>query len=104
MSSDIRYVRNGGVAIAYQVVGDSSSDLVYVSDFTSNLVYAWEHPHLRDFYERLARSFRLVLYDRRGIGLSDASSRDSGGRNAIPPGMASSPPSTVPRGRSAVPR
>ena len=71
MSSDIRYVRNGGVAIAYQVVGDSSSDLVYVSDFTSNLVYAWEHPYLRDFYERLARSFRLVLYDRRGIGLSD---------------------------------
>lgn len=71
MSPDVRYVRNGGVAIAYQVVGDGPTDLVYVSDFTSNLVYAWEHPYLRTFYERLARSFRLVLYDRRGIGLSD---------------------------------
>jgi class 3 adenylate cyclase/pimeloyl-ACP methyl ester carboxylesterase len=71
MTPDVRYVRNSGVAIAYQVVGDGPTDLVYVSDFTSNLVYAWEHPYLRDFYERLARSFRLVLYDRRGIGLSD---------------------------------
>jgi len=71
MDPDIRYVRNGGVAIAYQVVGDGPSDLVYVSDFTSNLVYGWEHQYLRDFYERLARSFRLVLYDKRGLGLSD---------------------------------
>jgi class 3 adenylate cyclase len=68
---DIRYVRNGGVAIAYQVVGDGPTDLVFVPDFTSNLVYGWEHPYWRGFYGRLAGSFRLILYDKRGTGLSD---------------------------------
>jgi len=71
MDAEIRYVRNGGVAIAYQVVGDGPTDLVFVPDFTSNLVYGWEHPYWREFYERLARSFRLILYDKRGTGLSD---------------------------------
>jgi class 3 adenylate cyclase/pimeloyl-ACP methyl ester carboxylesterase len=71
MRRDIRYVRNGGVAIAYQVVGDGPLDLVFVPDFTSNLVYGWEHRYWRDFYERLARSSRLILYDKRGTGLSD---------------------------------
>jgi class 3 adenylate cyclase len=67
----IQYVRNGGVAIAYQVVGEGELDLVYVPDFVSNLVYDWESPHWRGFYERLARSFRLILFDKRGTGLSD---------------------------------
>ena len=71
MSPDVRYVRNGGVAIAYQIVGEGTTDLVFVSDFMSNLVYGWEHPFWRDFYERLAGSFRLILYDKRGTGLSD---------------------------------
>jgi class 3 adenylate cyclase/pimeloyl-ACP methyl ester carboxylesterase len=71
MSSDIRYVRNSGAAIAYQVVGSGLTDLVFVPDFTSNLVYGWEHSYWREFYERLARSFRLILYDKRGTGLSD---------------------------------
>jgi class 3 adenylate cyclase len=71
VTADIQYVRNGGVAIAYQVVGDADVDLVYVSDYVSNLVYDWEYPRWRDFYERLARSFRLILFDKRGIGLSD---------------------------------
>ncbi len=69
--TDIRYVRSGGVAIAYQVVGDGDTDLVYVPDFMSNLVYAWEYPRWRDFYRLLARSFRLILFDKRGTGLSD---------------------------------
>ena len=71
MTPDIRYVKNGGVAIAYQVVGDGPSDLVFVPDYTSNLVYGWEHRYWRDFYERLAQSFRLIVYDKRGTGLSD---------------------------------
>ena len=71
MDAEIRYVRNGGVAIAYQIVGDGPDDLVFVPDFTSNLVYGWEHPYWREFYERLASSFRLILYDKRGTGLSD---------------------------------
>ena len=71
MALDIRYARNGGVAIAYQVVGEGDVDLVYVPDFMSNLVYCWESPHWRPFYERLAQSFRLILFDKRGTGLSD---------------------------------
>ena len=68
---DIRYARSSGVAIAYQVVGDGETDLVYVPDYVSNLVYGWEWPRWRDFYELLARSFRLILFDKRGTGLSD---------------------------------
>ena len=71
METDIRYVRSGGVAIAYQVVGDREIDLVYVPDFMSNLVYGWDYPRWRDFYRLLARSFRLILFDKRGTGLSD---------------------------------
>jgi class 3 adenylate cyclase len=64
-------VRNGGVAIAYQVTGDGETDLAYVPDFVSNLVYGWESRHWREFYEQLAESFRLILFDKRGTGLSD---------------------------------
>ena len=71
MEPDVRYARNGEVAIAYQVVGSGEHDLVYVPGFVSNLVYAWESPYWREFYERLARSFRLILFDKRGTGLSD---------------------------------
>jgi class 3 adenylate cyclase/pimeloyl-ACP methyl ester carboxylesterase len=68
---DIRYARSGGVAIAYQVVGDGETDLVYVPDYMSNLVYNWSWHYYRDFYERLAESYRLILFDKRGTGLSD---------------------------------
>jgi class 3 adenylate cyclase/pimeloyl-ACP methyl ester carboxylesterase len=71
MAPNIRYVRSGSVAIAFQVVGDGDRDLVFVPDFCSNLVYAWESPYWRPFYDRLARSFRLILFDKRGTGLSD---------------------------------
>jgi hypothetical protein len=68
---DIRYVRSAGASIAYQVVGDGPVDLLYVPDYVSNLVYAWESAHWRRFYERLGESFRLILFDKRGTGLSD---------------------------------
>jgi class 3 adenylate cyclase len=71
MEPDIRYARNGDVAIAYHVVGAGERDLVFVPGFVSNLVYGWESPYWREFYERLARSFRLILFDKRGTGLSD---------------------------------
>jgi class 3 adenylate cyclase/pimeloyl-ACP methyl ester carboxylesterase len=68
---DIRYARSSGVAIAYEVVSEGDVDLVFVPDYVSNLVYGWEWPRWREFYERLARSFRLILFDKRGTGLSD---------------------------------
>ena len=71
VEGEIRYARSAGIAIAYQVVGAGQLDLVYVPDYVSNLVYGWEHPYLRRWYERLARSFRLILFDKRGTGLSD---------------------------------
>jgi len=69
--AEIQYARSGGVAIAYQVVGEGDTDLVYVPDYMSNLVYAWEYPRWRDFYLLLASRFRLILFDKRGTGLSD---------------------------------
>jgi class 3 adenylate cyclase len=69
--AEIRYARNGGVAIGYQVVGDGDVDLVYVPDFVSNLACGWDYPLWRGFYSRLAESFRLILFDKRGTGISD---------------------------------
>ena len=71
MGLDIRYARSSGVAIAHHVVGEGATDLVVVPDFMSNLVYAWESPYYRPFYERLAHSFRVILFDKRGTGLWD---------------------------------
>jgi len=68
---EIQYARSGGVAIAYQVVGEGDTDLVYVPDYMSNLVYGWEYPRWRDFYLQLSSRFRLILFDKRGTGLSD---------------------------------
>jgi len=69
--AEISYARSGGVAIAYMVVGAGDVDLVFVPPYVSNLVYGWESPYRRPFYDRLARSFRLILFDKRGTGLSD---------------------------------
>src|SRR5919198_6252675 len=71
MEPDVRYARSGDAAIAYQVVGDGADDLVFVPDFVSNLVYAWDSRYWRNFYEQLARGRRLILFDKRGTGLSD---------------------------------
>jgi class 3 adenylate cyclase len=68
---EVRYARSSGVAIAYQVVGTADTDLVYVPDYMSNLVFGWEYPRWREFYLRLADRFRLILFDKRGTGLSD---------------------------------
>ncbi len=71
MEHQIEYARSSGVAIAYEVVSHGDVDLVFVPDYVSNLVYGWEWPRWRDFYEGIARSFRLILFDKRGTGLSD---------------------------------
>lgn len=78
MAEGIRYVRNRGVAIAYQVVGDGETDLVYVPDFVSNLVFGWESPYWRTFYERLAQSFRLIPFDKVHIGARVAATANAG--------------------------
>lgn len=66
-----RYTRSGDVSIAYQVVGDGPIDLVFAPGFPSHLEHAWEQPRLAHFYRRLASFSRLILFDKRGLGLSD---------------------------------
>jgi class 3 adenylate cyclase len=67
----IRYAENGDVHIAYQVVGDGSLDLVCVMGAITNLNVLWDDPEYRRFCERLASFSRLILFDKRGMGLSD---------------------------------
>ena len=66
----ISYTRSGDVAIAYQVVGEGPVDLVFVPEF-SNLIWFWEHPLPAGFFRELASFSRLILLDKRGVGLSD---------------------------------
>ena len=66
-----RYAKSDGVSIAYQVIGDGPIDLVLVQGFATHLDLQWEAPPLARFFERLASFSRLVLFDKRGTGLSD---------------------------------
>ena len=65
------YARNGDVNIAYQVVGEGPLDLVVVPGFISHLDLLWSFPELAAFFRRLASFSRLILFDKRGTGLSD---------------------------------
>jgi pimeloyl-ACP methyl ester carboxylesterase/DNA-binding winged helix-turn-helix (wHTH) protein len=65
------YVQNGDVNIAYQVVGSGDLDIVFVMGWVSHLEYFWEEPHFAAFLNRLASFSRLILFDKRGTGLSD---------------------------------
>ena len=68
---ETRYARSGELRIAYQVVGSGSLDLVFVPGFVSNLDLWWEEPTWSKFFSRLAAFSRLILFDKRGTGLSD---------------------------------
>jgi pimeloyl-ACP methyl ester carboxylesterase/class 3 adenylate cyclase len=68
----IRYTRTtDGLNIAYQVVGDGPFDLVFVPQVISNVEIFWENPRWAAFMRELASFSRLLLFDRRGVGLSD---------------------------------
>jgi pimeloyl-ACP methyl ester carboxylesterase len=68
---ETRYAKSGKVHIAYQVVGDGPFDLVFVPGFVSHVEAIWEAPGTAHFVERLARFSRLIVFDKRGTGLSD---------------------------------
>lgn len=65
------YAKSGGTSIAYQVVGDGPVDLVYVIGWVSNIETVWEEPSYESFLRRLASFSRLIMFDKRGCGLSD---------------------------------
>jgi pimeloyl-ACP methyl ester carboxylesterase len=66
-----RYADSDGVSIAYQVHGESGLDLVFVPGFVSHVELIWESPEMARFLRRLASFARLIVFDKRGQGLSD---------------------------------
>lgn len=75
-TAHIRYAHSGDTNIAYQVVGDEQLKLVFVPGWVSNVELIWQDPSSRRFLERLASFSQLVLFDKRGTGLSDPVSDD----------------------------
>jgi pimeloyl-ACP methyl ester carboxylesterase len=65
------YARSGDVSIAYQVVGDGPFDLVYVPGFVSHVELRWNVPSFAHGLAELAAFSRLILFDKRGTGMSD---------------------------------
>jgi pimeloyl-ACP methyl ester carboxylesterase/class 3 adenylate cyclase len=72
MLRETRYARNGAYSIAYQVFGDGPMDIVFGLGWISNLDAIWEEPQFASFVSSFARYARVVAYDARGVGLSDA--------------------------------
>ena len=66
-----RYARSGDASIAYQVTGEGALDLLFLPGWISQIEQLWDAPAMRRFLERLAVFNRLILFDRRGTGLSD---------------------------------
>jgi len=71
MPPETRYAKSDGLNIAYQVVGQGLPDLVYVPGWVSHVELAWELPDLARGFQRLASFSRLILFDKRGTGMSD---------------------------------
>ncbi len=72
---ETRYVKSDGVHIAYQVLGEGPLDVVFVPGFVSNIEANWESPERANFFRRLASFCRLILFDKRGTGMSDRTSQ-----------------------------
>jgi pimeloyl-ACP methyl ester carboxylesterase len=68
---ETRYAKSGDLHIAYQVVGSGPLNLVLVPGFVSHIEWLWEEPACARFLARLASFSRLILFDKRGTGLSD---------------------------------
>ena len=74
---ETRYAKAAdGVHIAYQVVGDGPIDILFVLGWVTHLERMWIEPRFARFYTRLASFSRVMLFDKRGVGLSDRVSED----------------------------
>lgn len=71
MAPVTRYTSSRGASIAYQVTGEGRLDLVFMTGWISQVEHLWESTGLRRLLERLSVFGRLILFDRRGTGLSD---------------------------------
>ncbi len=70
-SPTTHYARSGDASIAYQVVGETGLDLLFLTGWITQIEQLWEAPANRRFLERLAEFSRLILFDSRGTGLSE---------------------------------
>ncbi|MBA55177.1 MAG: hypothetical protein CMK89_12050 [Pseudomonadales bacterium] len=68
---EIQYANAGDILLAYQVLGQGERTLLFVNGFVSHLECIWEEPKLNWFLTELARHYRVVLFDKRGVGLSE---------------------------------
>jgi pimeloyl-ACP methyl ester carboxylesterase len=68
---ETKFTQSGDATIAYQVLGQGALDLVMVPGFVSHVEFAWEDPAYAQFLQQLASFSRLILFDKRGTGLSD---------------------------------
>jgi pimeloyl-ACP methyl ester carboxylesterase/class 3 adenylate cyclase len=66
-----RYAKSGDCHIAYQVLGQGPLDVVFIPGFVSHVEHAWDDPRLAHFFRRIASFARLILFDKRGTGMSD---------------------------------
>lgn len=66
-----RYATGGGIHLAFQTYGEGPTDILMLAGFVSHVERAWEDPRCRTFLSSLAGMGRLILFDRRGVGLSD---------------------------------
>ena len=71
MTPETRYAKSGDLNIAYQVVGEGPFDLLYVPGWISNIELMWDDPAQAHILDRLSSFARLILFDKRGTGLSD---------------------------------
>jgi len=69
--TQVRFARSGDVDVAYRLVGDGPIDLVYAQGAYTHLDVYWELPMFRRYCERLGEFARLILFDKRGMGMSD---------------------------------
>jgi pimeloyl-ACP methyl ester carboxylesterase len=75
MPPETRYTKSDDVHIAYQVLGDGPIDILFVPGFVSNVEATWQSPERSAFFQRLASFCRLIMFDKRGTGMSDRSSQ-----------------------------
>ena len=70
---EVKFTRSGNIDLAYQVIGEGPLDIVIMIGWVSHLEVIWELPEVRHFLERFTAMGRVVLFDKRGTGLSDRS-------------------------------
>lgn len=71
MKPQVRYAESVGCSIAYEVIGNGQMDLVFIPGLVSHLDLQWSDPVFASTLERLAQFTRLIVFDNRGVGLSD---------------------------------